>query len=393
MARTGTSAGRYRAVHGELVQSILLGPYDGEIEPVYVLGIETSCDETAAAVVGPDRRLLSNVVASQFDTHQKYGGVVPELASREHLRAIVPVVRQALEDAAIRYKDLNAIAVTEGPGLVGSLLVGLTFAKGLAVSLGIPFLGINHIEGHIHAVILEHRAEGKRVEFPALALVVSGGHSHLFFVEQEIGEDYRYRLLGRTRDDAAGEAFDKVAKLLGLGYPGGPLIDRLAPHGNPTGVALPTVRMKGNPLDLSYSGLKTAVLRYVRAAGIDEEIRTRRRMFLGPSRPTIEDILAVSSQTTLDLIASFQQTAIEELVRRALKAAEQEPVRSVIVSGGVAANSGLRRRFSSIPYPLHFPSLGLATDNAAMIAAAAYPRLERGERSAMDLTAKPGLAL
>ena len=366
---------------------------DEKIESVYVLGIETSCDETAAAVVGLDHRLLSNVVASQIDTHQRYGGVVPELASREHLRAIIPVVRQALEDASIGYKDLDAIAVTEGPGLVGSLLVGLTFAKGLAASLGIPFLGINHIEGHIHAVILEHRKEGTEIEFPALALVVSGGHSHLFIVEHESGEDYRYRLLGRTRDDAAGEAFDKVAKLLGFGYPGGPLIDRLAPHGNPAGVPLPRVRMKGNPLDLSYSGLKTAVLRYVRGAGLDEEIRIRRKMFLGPPRPTIEEILAVTSQMTLDLIASFQQTAIEELLRRAVKAVERETVHGVIVSGGVAANSGLRRRFASFPYPVYFPSLELSTDNAAMIAAAAYPRLERGESSPMDLTAKPGLAL
>ena len=184
-----------------------------------------------------------------------------------------------------------------------------------------------------------------------------------------------------------------MAKLLGLGYPGGPLIDRLAPHGDPAGVGLPSVRMKGNPLDLSYSGLKTAVLRYVRGADLDEEIRVRRRMFLAPPRPTIEEILAVSSPTTLDLIASFQRTAIEELLRRAVKAAEQEPVNAVIVSGGVAANSGLRRRFDSIPYPVYFPSLKLSTDNAAMIAAAAYPRLERGEHSPMDLTAKPGLAL
>ena len=360
---------------------------------MYVLGIESSCDETAAAVVGPGRRLLSNVVASQWDTHRNFGGVVPELASREHLRAIVPVVRQALEDASLEYEDLEAIAVTEGPGLVGSLLVGLTYAKGLAFSLGIPFLGVNHIEGHIHAVILEQGMEGRRIEFPALALVVSGGHTHLFFVERGTGEDYRYRLLGRTRDDAAGEAFDKVAKLLGLGYPGGPWIDKLAPHGNPGRVSLPAVRMKGNLLDLSYSGLKTAVLRYVRKAGMESEIRARRSMLLGPSRPTTDEILALTSQTTLDLIASFQKTAIEELLKRAVKAAEQETARAVIVSGGVAANSGLRRRFDSLPYPLYFPSLPLSTDNAAMIAAAAYPRLERGERSAMNLAAKPRLAL
>jgi N6-L-threonylcarbamoyladenine synthase len=353
---------------------------------MYVLGIESSCDETAAAIIGPDHKLLANVVASQFDTHQKYGGVVPELASREHLRAIVPVVRQALEQAAIKYKDLSAIAVTEGPGLVGSLLVGLTFAKGLAMSLRIPFLGI-------HAVVLEQRAENRQIEFPALALVVSGGHSHLFFVERNPNFEYQYRLLGRTRDDAAGEAFDKVAKLLGLGYPGGPLIDRLAPHGDPRAVSLPNVHMKGNQLDLSYSGLKTAVLRYVRQANMDNEIHTRRRMFLKTPRPTTDEILSVSSKKTLDLIASFQRTAIEELVRRVTRAMEQEPTKAVIVSGGVAANSGLRRRFESLPYPVYFPSLKLSTDNAAMIAAAAYPRFERQEQSDMSLTAKPRLAL
>ena len=360
---------------------------------MHVLGIETSCDETAAAVVGPGYQLLSNVVASQFDTHQRYGGVVPELASREHLRAIVPIVRQALEDASISYSDLDAIAATEGPGLAGSLLVGLTFAKGVAKSLGVPFLGINHIEGHIHAVVLEQQTTGHQIEFPALALVVSGGHSHLFSVEHEPGGKYRYRLLGRTRDDAAGEAFDKVAKLLGLGYPGGPLIDRLAPYGNPKTVSLPTIRMKGNQLDLSFSGLKTAVLRHVKQANMDNEIRVRRRMFLRPPRPKIDDILAVSSPSTLDLIASFQQTAVRELLRRALRAAEQEPIRAVIVSGGVAANSGLRQQFQSIQYPVYLPSLELSTDNAAMIAAAAYPRLKRGEESGMNLSVKPGLTL
>lgn len=360
---------------------------------MYLLGIETSCDETAAAVVHGGNRLLSNVVASQMDTHQRYGGVVPELASREHLRAIVPVVRQAVEEAAIGYRDLSAIGVTYGPGLVGSLLVGITYAKGLSISLDIPLLGVNHIEGHIHAVVLEEKQQGREIEFPALALVASGGHSHLFMVERSQPADYRYRLLGRTRDDAAGEAFDKVAKLLGLGYPGGPLIDKLAPLGDPSKVRLPTVRMKGNQLDMSYSGLKTAVLRHVRAAGMDDEILSRRRMYAKPPAPGLEEVLRVTSQQTLDLIASFQKTAVEELMRRAVKAAEQEPVRSVIVSGGVAANSGLRKRFASISYPLYFPSLKLSTDNAAMIAAAAYPRIERGERSGLDLTAHPGLAL
>ena len=360
---------------------------------MYLLGIETSCDETAAAVVRGGGCLLSNVVASQMDTHQRYGGVVPELASREHLRSIVPVVRQAVEDAGIGYRDLNAIGVTNGPGLVGSLLVGITYAKGLAVSLDIPLLGVNHIEGHIHAVVLEEKQRGREIEFPALALVASGGHSHLFMAERPEPADYRYRLLGRTRDDAAGEAFDKVAKLLGLGYPGGPLIDKLAPLGDPSKVPLPRVRMKGNPLDMSYSGLKTAVLRYVRAAGMDDEILRRRRMYSEPPAPSLDEVVRVTSQQTLDLIASFQQTAVEELMRRVVKAAEQEPIRSVIVSGGVAANSGLRRRFASISYPLYFPSLKLSTDNAAMIAAAAYPRIERGERSGLDLTAYPRLAL
>src|SRR5271166_4808442 len=193
-----------------------------------ILGIETSCDETAAAVVEDGRQILSSVVASQLETHGKYGGVVPELASREHLRAIVPVVREALGQSATRLDDLAAIAVTVGPGLVGSLLVGLTYAKSLSFARGIPLIAVNHIEGHIHAVILESRRAGTPVEYPALALVVSGGHTHLF----EIREGFRYRLLGKTRDDAAGEAYDKVAKLLGFGYPGGPVVDRLAPYGD-----------------------------------------------------------------------------------------------------------------------------------------------------------------
>ena len=360
---------------------------------VYVLGIETSCDETAAAVVQSGGRLLSNVVASQLNTHQRYGGVVPELAAREHVRAVVVVAREAVEQAAIRYKDLNAVAVTKGPGLVGSLLVGVTFAKGLAMSLGIPLLGINHIEGHIHAVVLEQKQDGREIDFPALALVVSGGHSHLFFVERLAPGQYDYRLLGRTRDDAAGEAFDKVAKLLGLGYPGGPLIDKLAPLGDPSKVELPSSRMKGNPLDLSFSGLKTAVLRYVRGAGMEEEIARRRRLFVSPPAPAIDEVKALTSQHTLDLIASFQNRVVEELMRRAIQATENEPVQSVIVSGGVAANSGLRKRFASIGYPLYFPSLALSTDNAAMIAAAAYPRLLRGEQSGFDLQAQPSLAL
>src|SRR5690349_659705 len=234
-----------------------------------ILGIESSCDETAAAVVEDGSRILSSVVSSQMATHSKYGGVVPELASREHLRAIVPAVRLALQESATELRDLSAIAVTEGPGLVGSLLVGMTYGKALTMVHKLPLIAVNHIEGHIHAV-----ASQSAVEFPALALVVSGGHTHLF----EVAEGFRYRLLGKTRDDAAGEAFDKVAKLLGFGYPGGPVIDALAPHGNADAVRFTLARMKGNPLDFSFSGLKTAVLRWVESHDLDGEIQARRQI-------------------------------------------------------------------------------------------------------------------
>ena len=359
---------------------------------MYLLGIETSCDETAAAVVEDGPRMLSNVISSQFDIHAKYGGVVPELASREHLRAIVPVVREALERAGVGYRDLDAVGVTYGPGLIGSLLVGLTYAKGLAVSLGVPLIGVNHIEGHIHAVVLEQRSRGGEVEFPALALVVSGGHSHLFLAERAERGAYRYKLIGRTRDDAAGESFDKVAKLLGFGYPGGPLIDKLAPYGDPQAVKLPSSRMKGNRLDMSFSGLKTAVLRFVRAADLDAEIAERKK-FLGGPRLTVEQARASASATTLNLLAAFQHRVIEELLRRAVDAARQENAASIVVSGGVAANSGLRGRFAALPYPVYFPTPALSTDNAAMIAAAAYPRFLRGAFDGTDLAAQPSLSL
>ncbi len=239
-----------------------------------ILAIESSCDETAAAVIEDETRVLSSVVASQFPVHGKYGGVVPELASREHLRAIVPVVREALDRAGLTWQDLDAVAATAGPGLAGSLLVGLTYAKAIAFATGLPLIVVNHIEGHIHAVILEARQQGNPVEFPALALIVSGGHTHLF----EIQEDGASRLLGRTRDDAAGEAFDKVAKLLGFGYPGGPVIDRLAPYGDPLAVRFTLARMKGNALDFSFSGLKTAVVRWVESHDIADEIEQRKAL-------------------------------------------------------------------------------------------------------------------
>ena len=356
-----------------------------------ILGIESSCDETAAAVVADGVRVLSSAVASQLSTHGLYGGVVPELASREHLRAIVPVVRTALEEAGTRLQDLAAVAVTIGPGLVGSLLVGLTYAKSLAFARGLPLIGVNHIEGHIHAVVMEAKAAGTPIELPALALVVSGGHTHLF----EVQAGFHYRLLGKTRDDAAGEAFDKVAKLLGFGYPGGPVIDRLAPYGNPGAVRFTPAKMKGNTLDFSFSGLKTAVLRWVQARGIDGEIQNRRQTLLSVPFPTVEQWLAVTPQATLDLLASFQRTVIDELLRRARASAEQMCARSLIVSGGVACNTGLRAaaRAARFGCAVHFPSPGLSTDNAAMIAAAAFPKLERGEFTGLAAAAHAALAL
>src|SRR5579871_5995886 len=255
-----------------------------------ILGIESSCDETAAAVVENGESVLSSVVASQMSTHGKYGGAVPELASREHLRAIVPAVREALGVAATRLEDLDAVAATVGPGLVGSLLVGLTYAKSLCFARGLPLIAVNHIEGHIHAVIMETRRAGTPVEFPALALVVSGGHTHLF----EVREGFTYRLLGKTRDDAAGKAYDKVAKLLGFGYPGGPIVDRLSSYGDPSAVKFTFAKMKGNALDFSFSGLKTAVLRWVESHDMEAEIEARRSLRREKGSLSVEQWLAVT---------------------------------------------------------------------------------------------------
>ncbi|HLG99701.1 MAG TPA: tRNA (adenosine(37)-N6)-threonylcarbamoyltransferase complex transferase subunit TsaD [Bryobacteraceae bacterium] len=349
-----------------------------------ILGIESSCDETAAAVVEDGREIRSSVVASQLATHGKYGGVVPELASREHLRAIVPVVRTALQEAQTTIADLSAIAVTEGPGLVGSLLVGITYAKALCFARSLPLIGVNHIEGHIHAVLLD---AGGQVEFPALALVVSGGHTHLY----EVREGFAYRLLGKTRDDAAGEAYDKVAKLLGFPYPGGPIIDRLAPYGDPEAVKFTLAHMKGNALDFSFSGLKTAVLRWVEQHDMRGEIDARRLL----QQPSLEDWLRFTPQPTLDLLASFQRTVIEELLRRLAASADQIGARSLLISGGVASNAGLRAaaRNARLPGPVFFPSPALSTDNAAMIAAAAFPKLLRGQQDDFSLRAQANLAL
>jgi N6-L-threonylcarbamoyladenine synthase len=379
----------------------------------YILGIESSCDETAAAVVRSGEQLISNVVASQIVTHQPYGGVVPELASREHLKAIVPVVRQALIEANQTYQSVDAIAVTQGPGLAGALLVGISYAKALAFALDKPLLAVNHLEGHIHAILLEERQKGNHdLQFPVLALVVSGGHTHLYLVAQK-HEGWTYENIGHTRDDAAGEAFDKVAKLLGLSYPGGPVIDRLAKHGDPTAVKFPPAQIKHRDrrehrgpketdndrprFDFSYSGIKTAALRYVEVHGMKESIEARRKALAEIQKPKIEDYLAQCDRKTLDLIASFQRAIVEDLIGKTLVAARAHDVATLFVTGGVAANSELRDRFERAAaeegVPVYFPSRSLSTDNAAMIAAAAYPKFLAREFAPMDFSAEANLAL
>ncbi|MEO6828730.1 MAG: tRNA (adenosine(37)-N6)-threonylcarbamoyltransferase complex transferase subunit TsaD [Acidobacteriaceae bacterium] len=371
-----------------------------------ILGIESSCDETGAAVVRDGAEVLSNVIASQIGTHARYGGVVPELASREHLQNIVPVVRAALAEAQCDFRDLDAIAVTEGPGLAGALLVGVMYAKGLAFALNKPLIAVNHLEGHIHAVLLEARNQGETLLHPCLALVVSGGHTHLYLAE-EIGGAWSYKNVGRTVDDAAGEAFDKVAKLLGLGYPGGPWIDALAPHGNPSAVTFGPVNVKQKlyrPAQqqslrflFSFSGMKTAVLRYVQSHAMAERIEARRRALAEIPAAKMADALALCDAETLDLIASFQRGVVDDLARKTFAAAENFHSASIVVSGGVAANRELRTRFQAEGkkrgLPVAFPSLALSTDNAAMIAAAAWPKFLSGEFAGGLLSAEPSLAL
>lgn len=409
-----------------------------------ILAIESSCDETAAAVVEQGSRTLSSVVASQISTHARYGGVVPELASREHLRAIVPVVRAALAEANVTLADLDAIAVTSGPGLAGALLVGITYAKALAFASGLPLIAVNHLEGHIHAVLLNEResaresAQSEAASLPqgtghrqassldaqsALALVVSGGHTHLYLV-RPLENTWHYTLVGRTLDDAAGEAYDKVAKLLGLGYPGGPWIDALAQHGNPHavpfafshiktkvhlgGAAPRTKGARTSPIAsldsrflFSFSGIKTAVLRYVELHNLRPEAESRRyALFTGPdaaARPTIDDALAHSEQQTLDLIASFQRAVVGDLMKKTFLAAESLGARRILVTGGVAANRELRSRFTAeagrLGLTVSFPTLALSTDNAAMIAAAAWPKFLAKSFAPAELSADPALAL
>jgi N6-L-threonylcarbamoyladenine synthase len=374
-----------------------------------ILGIESSCDETAAAVVADGREILSNVVASQVEIHSKYGGVVPELASREHLRAIVPVVREALARAGLNLGELHAIAVTSGPGLVGSLLVGITYGKVIAFALGKPLVAVNHLEGHVRAVFLEAHRSGREPRLPAVCLIVSGGHTVLYEVTAESAARplssvvLRYRRMGQTRDDAAGEAYDKVARLLALGYPGGPVIDRLASqsrelgHASRHGIRFGETKLKGNRYDFSFSGIKTAVLYYVRAHGeLQPEIEERRTAFSGGQGKAQQSLPQCGPQT-LELLASFQRTIVAELVGRTLDAAEEVAARAVLVSGGVAANSELRATFeregNRRGLDVFFPSRELSTDNAAMIAAAAYPRLLAGMVANSSLNAEPVLPL
>jgi N6-L-threonylcarbamoyladenine synthase len=326
-----------------------------------VLGIETSCDETAVAVVEDGRRILSNVVSSQVKLHAVYGGVVPELASRQHVLAMVPVLDEALERAGCGLEQIEAIAVTHGPGLAGALLVGLNFAKALAYPRSLPLVGVNHLEGHIYAAWLESDATPR---FPVLALIVSGGHSDVVLMSGH----GRYQRLGETVDDAAGEAFDKVARVLGLGFPGGPAIDRLAAGKGSPAMRLPRARLD-RPYDFSFSGLKTRVQRIARG----EEGAPPERA---------------------ELAASFQESVVDSLVTKAVAAAEEHGANQIILSGGVAANSLLRRALPERSHvPVSVPSPALCTDNGAMIAAGGWQRLRAGERSALDLDIAPGLRI
>ena len=337
-----------------------------EEQDVLILAIESSCDETAAAVVKNGREVLSNVIFSQIDLHTLYGGVVPEIASRKHIEKINQVIEQALTDAGVTLEDITAIAVTYGPGLVGALLVGVSAAKAISFAAGKPLIGVHHIEGHISANYIEN----KELEPPFICLVVSGGHSHLVIVK-DYGE---YEILGRTRDDAAGEAFDKVARAIGLGYPGGPKIDKVSKEGNPDAIHFPRARVDANEYDFSFSGLKSAVLNYLNSCEMKGE-------------PVCQ----------ADVAASFQKAVIEVLVEHAMHAVEAYGYKKFAIAGGVASNSGLRQALEEAckerGIDFYHPSPVLCTDNAAMIGAAAYYEYRKGVRSGMDLNAVPNLRL
>jgi N6-L-threonylcarbamoyladenine synthase len=336
------------------------------IDFMLILGIESSCDETAAAVVRDGRHILSSVISSQIELHRPFGGVFPELAAREHLAKIEPVVDEALKEAGVSLEEIDAVAVTQGPGLIGSLLIGVCYAKSLAWGLDIPFIGVNHIEGHVYSVAFEN----PEIVYPALALIVSGGHTNLFFIPEE----GKYKVVSRTRDDAAGEAFDKVAKMLGLSYPGGPVIEKLALTGDAQRVKFPIAKISDGRPDFSFSGLKTAVSRYVR----ENEVQ-----------PAAENV--PPSQEIRDLCASFQATVVRTLVGTLEKLAVELQPKTLIVAGGVACNGALREASEKLgarlALPVYFPSKHLSTDNAAMIAAAGYFHLKNGETAGLQMTA------
>jgi N6-L-threonylcarbamoyladenine synthase len=341
----------------------------GKRKSMIILAIETSCDDTAAAVILDGRKILSNVVSSQVSVHQRYGGVVPELASRKHIESIVPIVKEVLDQAGVTLKGIDGIAVTQGPGLVGSLLVGLSFGKSLSFATGLPLVGVNHVEGHLSAIFLEEAAP----RFPFVGLVVSGGHTSLFRVDG-FG---KYRRIGQTRDDAAGEAFDKVAKLLGLGYPGGPIIDELSRTGNPGAIRFPRASLGKRSFDFSFSGLKTAVVNYVKTH----------------SQP-VEDY---PKGLVSDIVASFQQAVVDVLVKKTVEAAEHEKVKRIVLAGGVSANHHLResmkKEASGRKLKVYIPSPIFCTDNAAMIGVVGYQYLKRGIRSPLTLNAFSNLPL
>jgi len=337
-----------------------------------VLGIESSCDETAAAVVRDGNEILSSIISSQIDLHRPFGGVVPELASREHLEKIDPIVTEAIDRANITFGDVDAIAVTQGPGLIGSLLVGVCYAKALAYGLDKPIVGVNHIEGHFYSVVFENPA----IEFPALALIVSGGHTNLFYIPVEGS----YKLISRTRDDAAGEAFDKVAKMLGMGYPGGPAIEQLARSGDSSRVKFPIAKISDGRPDFSFSGLKTAVARYLK----ENDLK-------------VYDDGGQTAKWTMDVAASVQESIVRALVRTMEATARDLQPKTLIVAGGVACNGALRTAAmassTKLGIPVYFPSKNLSTDNAAMIAAAGTSKLRNGQRAGLDLSADISMRL
>ena len=333
---------------------------------IYILAIESSCDETAAAVVKNGREVLSNVISSQIELHKLYGGVVPEIASRKHIEKINPVIREALSDAGMTLEYMDAIGVTYGPGLVGALLVGVAAAKAISYAKNIPLVGVHHIEGHISANYIEN----KELEPPFLGMVVSGGHTHLVLVK-----DYgKYEILGRTRDDAAGEAFDKVARAIGLGYPGGPKIDKLAKEGDPKAIAFPRAHIADAPLDFSFSGLKSSVLNYINSCEM-KHVEINRA----------------------DVAASFQAAVVDAIVDHTIEAAKMYQIRKVALAGGVASNSALRQamkeRCEKEKLEFFYPSPVLCTDNAAMIGCAAYYEYLAGTRHGLDLNAVPNLKI